>query len=142
MNVNGILSLLDETPSDPESEEDISDDEGGESIIYNNKTSINQQQPIYIHNIPTDFVDDNSIPKNMIEEWDCLKTVKDFAEDFGPNASDQTETPTDTFLPLFPERLIDLIAFQTNLYSLQIHGNRSAFKATNKDEITIFLAVN
>nr|CAH7713898.1 unnamed protein product [Callosobruchus chinensis] len=65
-----------------------------------------------------------------------------FAEDYGHNISDQIETPTDIFLQLFPESLIESIVFQTNLYALQKHGKTSAFKATSKEEMGAFLAVN
>nr|CAH7765392.1 unnamed protein product [Callosobruchus chinensis] len=69
MNTDDILTLLDEIPSDVESEEDISDDEDGENI-YSNKSTTNQVQPFDINNIPIDFLDDNFIPENTVEEWD------------------------------------------------------------------------
>nr|CAH7713899.1 unnamed protein product [Callosobruchus chinensis] len=67
MNTDDILTLLDEIPSDVESEEDISDDEDGENI-YSNKSTTNQVQPFDINNIPIDFLDDNFIPENTVEE--------------------------------------------------------------------------
>nr|CAI5840986.1 unnamed protein product [Callosobruchus analis] len=70
-----------------------------------------------------------------ISSLKCLQNVNNFAKDFGPNVPYQIETPTDVFLQLFPESFIKLIVFQINLYGLQKHGNRSAFKTTNKVEI-------
>nr|CAI5842857.1 unnamed protein product [Callosobruchus analis] len=109
--------LLDEIPSDPESEEDISDNGGGENI-YAQKTLW------------------------TTSSLKCLQNVNNFAKRCGSNVSDQIETPTDVFLQVFPESSVELIVFQITLYGFQKHRNISAFKATNIVEIRAFLTIN
>ena len=73
----------------------------------------------------------------------CVQNFKEFGEETGPNISTNIETPTDMFLHIFPERLVDHIVFQTNLYALQkAGGNNHAFTPTNAKEIKGFIAIN
>lgn len=65
---------------------------------------------------------------------------RSFDQDPGPSISDDTESPLDTFLCLFPPSFIDLLVFQTNLYATQRYGER--FLPTNEEEMRCFLGVN
>lgn len=167
MNSDDIFTFLDEIPIDSESEAgDISDDEEREKPTYN------LQSPTLfdIDNMPIDFVDNIRDLQNNDDDWDsedelslaairlrelankktewtksnnyCLRNQKQFGEECGPNIPSEIESPVDIFLHLFPESLIEDIAFQTNLYALQKYGNPSAFKSTCRQEIKTFFAVN
>uniref|UniRef100_A0A6P7FQD5 Uncharacterized protein LOC114331570 n=1 Tax=Diabrotica virgifera virgifera TaxID=50390 RepID=A0A6P7FQD5_DIAVI len=62
-----------------------------------------------------------------------------FTETTGPNIPNSAESPTDVFLELFPEDLIHLIVFQTNLYHVQKHGGGNGFTPTTEEEVKTFL---
>lgn len=68
--------------------------------------------------------------------------TQSFSSEIGPNIPEDLETPTDIFLHLFPDTLIQHIAFQTNLYALQKNGGNYKFEKTNPDEIKAFIAIN
>lgn len=66
----------------------------------------------------------------------------EFVEDTGPDIPENLETPTDIFLHLFSEDMINHIVFQTNLYAIQKNGGGNNFIPTTNDEIKKFLGVN
>lgn len=78
---------------------------------------------------PTDEIlncsdDDSSDDENVTEDsgdevWkSCGKKRNDlpFTNDFGPNILENATSPREIFICLFPDDLVDLIVYQTNLY--------------------------
>lgn len=73
----------------------------------------------------------------------CLQIMKEFCEDSGPNIDSEVESPTDMFLQIFPDQLLEHMVFQTNLYALQKSGgNSKVFNPTNLKEMKCFIAIN
>lgn len=95
---------------------------------------------------PLSVIKDKELAKQTIwtkSSVHCIKTLKEFSEISGPNVTENIETPTDIFLTIFPDRLFEQIAFQTNLYALQkAGGNPNGFVPTNAKEIKSFIAIN
>lgn len=71
-----------------------------------------------------------------------LRNMKVFAEETGPNIPDHLETPTDIFLQIFPDDLINHITFQTNLFALQKSGGSTTYVPTTSEDIKVFFAIN
>lgn len=96
--------------------------------------------------IPLSVLRANELKKRTIWTKDtknCKGKLKEFTEGVGPTIPPGISTPTEMFLHIFPNDLIDHIVFQTNLYALQKSGGDSkAFLPTNSNEVKTFLGVN
>ncbi|KAG5879053.1 hypothetical protein JTB14_019480 [Gonioctena quinquepunctata] len=60
-------------------------------------------------------------------------------EESGPTISNNSEAPVDIFLELFSTKLIERIAFETNLYATQ---SGKQYVDTSLDELKVFLGIN
>ncbi|KAJ8958695.1 hypothetical protein NQ318_016422 [Aromia moschata] len=76
-------------------------------------------------------------------EENCNNYKKTFSEETGPSIPVHLESPHDIFLHLFPSKMIEEIAFQTNLYAIQKNGgDPKTFNPTNAKEIQVFIGIN
>ncbi|KAJ8933235.1 hypothetical protein NQ314_014144 [Rhamnusium bicolor] len=63
-----------------------------------------------------------------------------FEEPYGPNVSEDIETPLDNFLLFFMPEFFKKLVSESNLYATQEHGDR--FTPTNLEEIKCFFGIN
>ncbi|ERL93673.1 hypothetical protein D910_10961 [Dendroctonus ponderosae] len=125
---------------------DVFDIEAMPIIFDDERDSAESEEWSSEDEIPISVVKARELSKKTI--WtksvsNCLHILKDFCEDSGPNIDSEVESPTDMFLQLFPDRLLEHMVFQTNLYALQKSGGNSTnFTPTNLKEINCFIAIN
>ncbi|KAH1021838.1 hypothetical protein HUJ04_011323 [Dendroctonus ponderosae] len=110
---------------------DVFDIEAMPIIFDDERDSAESEEWSSEDEIPISVVKARELSKKTI--WtksvsNCLHILKDFCEDSGPNIDSEVESPTDMFLQLFPDRLLEHMVFQTNLYALQKSGGPSADK--------------
>ncbi|CAH1970884.1 unnamed protein product [Acanthoscelides obtectus] len=113
-----------------------------EDLIEDENCSLDNAQWESDDDIPLARRNDIFLPCYWTKDTVYINKPSKFEEEAGPNLPDIIETPTDVFLHLFPEDLIDHIVFQTNLYCVQKFGDGRNFVPTTKDEIKVFFAVN
>lgn len=65
--------------------------------------------------------------------------VSEFNTETGPTLTEGLSEPTEYFTCIFPDHLVELIVFPTNLYATQ---KQKPFTPTTSEEIKIFLAIN
>ncbi|KAJ8938954.1 hypothetical protein NQ318_019410 [Aromia moschata] len=142
MSPNDLYVLIDDIPSDVNSEIDDKgeDDDEDPSLVDQNFDTNNI--PIIFEDELCDLENDGAwesedeLPLSEIRGREISKTT-----DSGPNISKTSESPLDVFLQIFPLDLIEHIVFQTNLYMFQKTGS-SGFIHTNAKEMSTFLGIN
>lgn len=150
LSSNQIYQILDEIPSGPESEDDLSDcsDEENSNNDHTCTENIEGQIPeISDYETDLEFDEEDEVPLSVlasaqvIDRWkkSIFKEVPNkFTEHVGPkNIPLGCHDPVDIFLLLF--NFIEDIVFQTNLYAIQ---KGDYFAPTNEAEMKCFIGIN
>lgn len=90
--------------------------------------------------------DDETLLSQKMNELDGIWEQKSrkydeihFSEECGPKLPPNTSSPSEIFLCLFSDTLIDILVKQTNLYCEQL---QKPFEPTTKEEMLTFLGIN
>lgn len=164
MDYNNFLTIFEEIPSGPESEDDDSDeDETEEERGVSNMQSKNHILGIVdddaggpLIDTDDDYSEEDYIPLSQLQAelsisnfmWSNVLTTYTapglFVENFGPcNIAENVEMPVDMFLCLFPVSLFEHIVCHTNLYATQESSTTGrSFIPTNLGEMKTFFAIN
>ena len=144
--------ILDEIPSDSESVDDIFSDseelESGASVTE--PVAVIEETGIEGCGVETsvdvdDSEDDNPLSVRLSDMdgiWEKKRRSFDtgvFVKDHGPNVPETLESPSDTFLYLLTEDMLEHLLYHTNLYATQL-GKQ--FEPATLNEIKVFLAIN
>lgn len=147
-----IIKIISEVPSDDESVVDDSDDDPdfqiepesmnilGNGNGFENKTNsidLNSQTEEGHVITVTETINPPTWNNNYVEQ-----IITEFSDASGPSdciTELEHPTPVDIFKKIFPEELLNIIVFQTNLYATQ-EGKR--FTPTTPSEINTFLGIN
>lgn len=125
LSISEALKVLEELPSDSESE----NAESSDTEVY--AAELGDNSDVTDENIDEEEVDDPSQPgpsaQPHVPTWfhkkKVQKTLPDFTSRSGP--SDELwelpeKTPLEVFLTMFTVELMELIVFETNLYATQV----------------------
>lgn len=130
-------------PSDSESVDGLCDSDTEHDQFHHTNLPLAHAGDTRTYERPVDFSDDeDSLQVAENEKWTKHKKPKvntPFTGNVGPNVPGEIKSPSQIFLYLFTQNLLDLIVDETNRYLKQ---NKIEGKNISKDELLVFFGIN